>query len=184
MIRGLLTRVGLTLGSVLVPLSMATAGVIDYTTTSLGGNLWRYDYTINNTTPSIGFDGFTVYFDVNSFELLTGATAPANWDLLVLEPDTTLPADGLYDALHLGGPVGDGVSLSGFSVSLTYLGAGTPGAQPFELYMSDPFAVVYTGETSELRDPGQLPEPTSLALVLLAIGGAAASRRSRHSAPA
>jgi hypothetical protein len=47
-------------GGAHLPLSVAWAGVVvDYTAKSLGGNLWRYDYTIDNPTPSLGFDEVT-----------------------------------------------------------------------------------------------------------------------------
>lgn len=171
---GFLRRTALYIGAVLAPLSMAHAGVVDFTTTSLGGNLWRYDYTINNETPSIGFDELTVYFDVNDYELLSSPVAPDGWDPLIIQPDPGIPADGFYDVLKLDGLLGQGVSVSGFSVSFAYLVDGTPGAQSFDLLDSSDFSVVYAGTTTVLS---AVPEPASLALMLAGLVGIYGTRR-------
>ncbi|MBY0238873.1 MAG: hypothetical protein K2X55_06135, partial [Burkholderiaceae bacterium] len=48
-------------------LSSAHATVIDFTSTSLGGNRWRTDYVINNDTLPGPLDEFTIYFDEHLF---------------------------------------------------------------------------------------------------------------------
>ena len=139
---------------------------VDYTTTSLGGNLWRFDYTINNSTPNIDFDELSIYFDVDSFTLLDSLVAPAGWHVLALQPDAGIQADGVYDALNLGGFVASGASLSGFSVVVTYRGTGVPEAPTFELIDSTQFSVVWSGSTSPVPG-GAIPEPSTALLVLL-----------------
>ena len=73
--------------------------------------------------------------------------------------------------------------VSGFSVSFTYLGNGSPGSQRFELYdsgaLSGDFAVAQTGRTSSAQ---QVDEPASAALALLAMGLAPIWRRPRRAA--
>ncbi len=168
-------------GALMLPFSAANAGVIDYTATSLGGNLWRYDYAINNPTPSLGFDEVTIYFDVVNFGALSAQVAPAGWDAIVIQPDTVVASDGFYDVLNLGGLLGAGASFSGFSVTAEWLGAGSPGAQAYDLIDSVNFSVVGSGRTTEVVS--QVPEPTSLSLVLLALGAATTLRRSKKQVP-
>jgi hypothetical protein len=165
------------LGAVLVPFSSARAGVIDYVLTALGGNLWRYDYTINNPVPSLGFDELTVYFDVGQYELLSAPAAPAGWDPIAVQPDAGIPSDGFFDALNLGAPLADGASVSGFSVEFAYLGVGTPGAQRYELLDSLTLTIIGSG-TTELA-PAAVPEPSTSMLALLGIGLAGLGRRAR-----
>ena len=164
-IQRLVKRIGLGIGAMLLSLSTAHAGVVDYLATSLGGSLWRYDYTINNTTPSIGFDELTVYFDVATFRLLSNAIAPIDWDPLVVQPDAGLPTNGFFDALNLDGLLGDGASVSGFSVSFEYLGAGRPGAQAFDLLDSSNFIVVNSGTTERRDGSPAIPEPDRKSVV-------------------
>jgi len=167
-------------GALLLPLSAANAGVVDYTATNISGNQWRYDYTINNPTPGLAFDEVTIYFAEGVYELLTDATAPAGWDPLAIDPDSGIPADGFYDVLNLGGLLGDGETVTGFSVNFNFLGAGTPGAQSFDLILSQDFSITYSGRTAAFGTPGQVPEPTSLALVALGLGIAGTRRRARQ----
>lgn len=165
-------------GALLLPFSAANAGVVDYTVTNISGNQWRYDYTINNPTPALAFDEVTIYFAEGVYELLTDATAPAGWDALAIDPDSGIPADGFYDVLNLAGLLGDGETVTGFSVSFNFLGAGTPGAQSFDLILSQDFSITYSGRTAAFGTPGQVPEPTSLGLALIALGGVLVARRS------
>ena len=186
MIRFLLKVTSLVFGALLLSFSLAQASVVEFTTTSLGGNLWRYDYTINNMSPSLGFDELTLYFDVNSFGLLNAPTAPPGWDPIVIQRDTGLLSDGFFDVLNLGGLVSDGISVSGFSVEVSYFGGGAPGAQSFDLLDSSTFTVVFSGQTVQLLDPVPVPVPAPATglLVVLALGIAGAVRQTRnHLAP-
>lgn len=179
MIRKFTWPIAATIGAMLLPLSVAYAGVVDYAATSLGGNNWRYDYTVNNTTPSIGFDELTVYFDISKYELIWTPTAPAGWDPILVQPDAGIPADGFYDVLSFDGFVNSGASISGFSVSFAYLSTGTPGAQPFELLDSSAFSVVYSGITQPLGSLPPVPEPSSLFLMMLGLSVAFAIHQLR-----
>ena len=94
MIQSILGRAIIFLGAALLSLPAAPTGIVDSTVTALGGSSWRYNYTINNPTPSLGFDEVTVYFDSTKYANLRAPIAPLGWDPLVVQPDTGIPADG------------------------------------------------------------------------------------------
>ena len=145
------------------------AVVVPFTSTALGGSLWRLDYTLQGGAPAGGFDGITVYFEPGSYGLLANAAAPSGWDVLVAQPDSVIPADGFFDLLNLGGLLTGDVGTVAFSFDVEYLGAGAPGSQRFELYQASPnFRVVATGDTMRASS---VPEPATAALLCLGLGG-------------
>ena len=70
MLHRLLRDLTIFLAAAISVVTATTAGVVDFAVTSLGGSSWRYDYTINNPTPSAGFDELTVYFDYSKYSNL------------------------------------------------------------------------------------------------------------------
>ena len=102
--------------------------------------------------------GFTIYFDETLYANLSNPTASADWDVITWNPIVPPPSPGGYDALALV----DGASLSPFSIDFTWLGHGTPGSQPFDIYYSttSDFTLLENGTTS-------VPEPAT-ALLLVA----------------
>ena len=98
------------------------------------------------------------------------AAPNADWDVITWDPDLGIPDDGAYDALAWV----NGASLADpFTVSFVWLGSGTPGAQPFELYTLD-----WASGTVAITDFGStapVPEPATLVLLgtgLLGFAGA------------
>ena len=176
MFMALVRRAVLLVIATIVSVSAAHAGIVQYTATPLGGSNWRYDYTIINTTPSAGFDELTIYFDPSRYGALASGTAPSGWDPLIVQPDTGIPADGFFDVLNLAGLLADGETVSGFSVVFSYLVAGTPGAQSFDLYESSNFTLVGSGRTAPTQAT-HVPEPQTLALMLAALVGLGFARR-------
>lgn len=158
-------------------LSVAHATVIDYTSTALGGNRWRFDYTIHNDTLAAPLDEFTVFFNENLFANLADAAGPSGWDLLLIQPDTAIPAAGYFDGLALAGGIGAGAALGGFSVTFDYLGAGAPGAQLFSIVDPATFDELDSGVT---QGPNSVPLPGSLPLMLAGMGAMAYWQRRRH----
>jgi hypothetical protein len=142
------------------------------------GDLWQYDYFVSDASFDAG-QGFTVYFDHTLYEDLQSLPlGVADWELLLIQPDTMIPATGLYDALA----VVPAASLAQpFSLTFTWLGGpGTaPGSQPFETYRDGPggFVVDFTGRTLPVESP--IPEPSTLAL--MGAGAVMALRKRRKS---
>jgi hypothetical protein len=166
-----------TLAVLSLTLSAAHATVIDYTSAALGGNRWRFDYTIHNDTLGAPLDEFTVFFDENLFANLADATGPSDWDLLLIQPDTAIPAAGYFDGLALAGGIAAGDMLSGFSVTFDYLGAGAPGAQLFSIVDPVSFDELDSGVT---HGPHGVPLPGSLPLMLAGMGAMAYWQRRRQ----
>lgn len=143
------------------PIDVADAGA---------GDRWVYQYGLDEFAYDAGY-GFTVYFDPDLYaDLDMSPDAPnAHWDAITVQPDASLGDDGFYDAEALV----DLASVGGvFTVSFVWLGAGSPGAQPFEVRESAPsYATVLTGTTV-------LPEADASALGAGALCALLATRRS------
>jgi len=142
------------------------AVIIQFTTTFLGGNQYRYDYTVtNDVTGSPNIDEFTIYFDHTMYENLSSPVGPVDWDAIVEQYDPAIPADGYYDALALGLPIGVSETLGGFSVIFDWLGSGTPGSQAFDIVDPVSFETLLSGVTTSAL-PVTVPEPSSLSMLL------------------
>jgi hypothetical protein len=142
-----------------------TAGSIWYQVTSLGGNSYRYDYTINFSL--LQNQEVDLQFDPALYTGLNNGTATTDFRLRLLQPGNPFGAFGDYSILALI----DNPSLTGpFSVEFTYLGAGGPGGQPYLIHQFDP-----TGQNiiATLDSGSTAPEPASwlLAGVGLIISG-------------
>lgn len=158
-----------------IPLQVG-ATTISFTTTNLSGNVWQYEYTVINDSLSSAIDEFTIHFDRDLFFNLNVEASPAGWDSIVVQPDPGIPADGFFDGLALGAGLAPGAAAAGFAVSFEFLGAGSPGSQPFDVVDPDSFNVVDSGMTVAETVTG-LPEPGSLALLGLALSALAVARK-------
>lgn len=155
----------------------AQAAMVEYSAVSLGGDAWRYDYRVVNDGPAVAFDEFTVFFDAPGVRNLSVWASPGGWSSLVVQPDPQLPDVGYFDALNLAGVVPAGSSVSGFSVIFEALQGFVPGAQRFELIVSDPFQTVYSGVTEAAVSAVPLPVPALLLAAGLGLGGLVRRRR-------
>jgi len=128
---------------------------VDVADPAPGEDRWVYQYHLDAFPYDAGF-GFTVYFDPDLYaDLDPTPQAPDQWDAISGDPDGDLGADGFYDAQAL---VDAPFVLSVFTVAFRWLGAGTPGPQPFEVREPEPsFAVIESGTTV-------VPEPAALSL--------------------
>ncbi len=163
--------------------SISSATTITYTATNLtdttpGEDLWQYSYTVSGYTFDTDF-GFAIRFDYTLYSALEDPPpfVNADWDPIVIQPDPALPDPGTYDALARV----DAASLADpFTVAFLWLGTGTPGAQPFDVYSftSGVVEVFEEGQTTPAAAP--VPEPATLLLFgpgLAALGYARKRRR-------
>ena len=128
--------------------------------TTPGEDLWQYSYSLSGYSFNQNY-GFTILFDYLLYSNLEDPPPFVNseWDLLVFQPDLSLTAGGVYDALALV----DSASLAdAFTVSFVWLGSGTPGFQPFQVYNPD-FETIESGRTTS--GAAAIPEPATLLLL-------------------
>lgn len=130
-----------------------------------GQDLWRYVYRVTGSFAA--GSGFNVLFGPTYGALEDFPTAP-NGDWMTSTTPPFAGADSLYTAIAQSDPPS---MVDPFVVRFVWLGTGTPGSQPFEVF-DDQFNVVAQGQTVR---PGttSVPEPGSLLL----IGGALALLR-------
>jgi hypothetical protein len=163
----------------LLPLLATThvhAALITYTTQSLGGSLYRYDYTITHQAGEDPLHLVDIEFDPalyleSSLNIVSDPALTAGWDQIIIGSQPGLPA--LFDLLALGGPLDGGASLSGFAIEFEWLGAGVPGPQAFQVVNPDTFTTVSTGRTNAAAT---VPEPASWMLALTGLALALAFR--------
>jgi hypothetical protein len=153
--------------------SPARSATISYTAMNLGGSTWEYSYTVINDTLGADLEEFTIFFDVALFENLAVTNSPNDWDSLVVQPDSGIPADGFFDSLALGAPIAASDSLGEFSVSFDFLGAGTPGAQLFAVVDPITFATLESGVTIS----SVVPVPGGIWLLLSGLTALIGGRR-------
>lgn len=153
----------------------ARAAAVTYQATALGGDAWRYDYVVKNDGSPAVIQEFTIFFELGLYADLAVAASPAGWDAQVVQPDANIPADGFFDALDLGAGLLSGEEAL-FSVTFTYSGAGTPGAQSFDIVDPLTFAVIDSGRTLAAVP---VPEPGTAWLLLAAAAALLVWRRRR-----
>ncbi len=138
---------------------------IDLADVTPGKNLYRYSYSVVDFSYSTQF-GVSVVFDPTLYASLASPPPPVGpeWDVVALQPDPELPADGSYDARRVAGST----ATATFTIDFVWLGAGVPGSQPFVVY--DPaFATVASGQT--------VPEPDVGVMLWIGAGAIAVLRR-------
>lgn len=153
----------------------AQSAVISYSTQSLGGNTFQNTYQVAAEPGEGAIAEFTIFFAPALYAGLFAGAAPPGFDALAIEPDPALPGDGFFDALALGGAIDFGAPQGGFSVRYTFLGAGLPGSQRFDIVDPASFATISTGHTiPAVPEPGRLP--------MLVLGAAGLLLIRRHAA--
>ncbi len=168
--------------ALVAPVGPAEAAAIYFEVTDLpdvnpGEDLWRYSYSVDpaGTAFSAGVTGFAVAFDEGLYTALSAFSASFDWDILVLQPDLGIPDPGLYDGLALVNSPDTGTP---FEVDFVWLGSGTPGSQPFEIYELE-IPIYGTPVTIETGVTLPVPEPALAALALAGLLGLAVTRAPR-----
>jgi hypothetical protein len=168
----------------------AAAISIQYTVVPVGGNVYRYVYSLTNSAGSPAVQLFDILFDASqylesSLQIITPAPLNTQWQQQILHSvPPSIPA--AYDALALSGGIPAGSTVTGFSVQFTWLGTGTPGPQPFQIFDSSTFALLQSGTTTATGQIVGVPavSPFSLGLLGIALAIAAALQtRLRTSLP-
>lgn len=156
----------------------ARATTVTYDLNFVSGTTWQYEFSVSNNTLSGDIEELTIYFDLSAFTNLLAVAAPADWDPIVVQPDTNLPQDGFFDWAALAGGVVPGQSLGLFRVKVDFSGGGAPAGPRFEVVDPDNFsALLDFGVAVSSANP--VPEPGTWAL--LAAAGLAFSLRGRPS---
>jgi len=145
-------------------------------------NLWRYEYQIVGVN-FLQNEGFDIYFPVNQgfqdSDLGVPTAANSDWDVQVFQPDQNLSHDGFLDGLALAA----NPSLQEyFTIDFIWRGQGTPGSQKYELYDANAnFTVTDSGQTQPFPNTS-VPEPATLLLMLVGLGGYLANQKIGKSA--
>jgi hypothetical protein len=165
---------------------MACAIQVDFTSVDLGGNRYRYDYSIHNDG-SLGAGTsvavIDLLFDPALYEesLLFNVSTPTlatDWSQQFLASAPAVPAAFDLMAKSTGIPVGEQVN--GFAVEFHWLGSGTPGKQSFDVYDPVTFDLLEQGVTSAVPEPKTWLMMLAGTPLLLALGRRKSSARNTN----
>lgn len=152
--------------------SQAEATTITYNATPSAGLSFDLLFEVTNDTLGSDIEEFTIFFELGTFENLSNAVMPVDWDPLLIEPDPGIPDDGFADFLALGTPIGIGETLGGFGLSLELIGTSLPVILAFDVIDPNTFGILDSGFatlTSSVPDPEPVPAPATLWLLLTGI---------------
>jgi hypothetical protein len=163
-----------------MPGAAAPVGIYFELITLATAGRYEYRYTLTNLSLATPVSWFSVDFDPALYDegsLRIASAGLGNWSEQLLASIALLGVPAQYDAYKSSGvPLGAGDSETGFAVEFTWLGFGTPGSQAFTVYDPATLDMLDTGLTTP-AGTATVPEPTSMALVLLALCGVAAANR-------
>jgi len=158
------------------------SATVQFQTTSLGTvngqSLFRNNYTLLDTALQTN-QALDIDFDPALYGTLSNPQGPANFDILLLQPNNPPGAAGLFSALALSTtqpPIS-------FSVSFIFLGAGLPSGQQFAINQYNSQGALVSTITSGVTTPpgtSGVPEPGGFVLGglgLVAVSGWRVMRR-------
>ncbi len=167
------------------PPSIAGFVTIDFDLAALAmPGRYEYRYTLTNVSLAAPLSWFSVDFDTALYDessLAITSVGLGDWSEQLLASVSVLGVPAQYDSYKTSGAsLGIGDTQTGFAVEFTWLGVGRPGSQAFTIYDPATLNVLDSGLTTAVGappPPNGAPEPSTAALVLLALCGAAAGRR-------
>jgi hypothetical protein len=145
--------------------STAHAITVQYELIPLGGNQYRYVYTVTNDGSlgaGVAVKLFDLVFDSASYQetslaIVTSAPLNSQWDEFILSSILDVPA--AYSAFSSTIGIAQGETVSGFAVEFEWIGsAAIPGAQAFQVFDPNTFELLEEGITTH-NDNGQLGTP-------------------------
>jgi hypothetical protein len=144
-----------------------TYSAVDLADSVPGDDLWEYRYSLGAEWAALlAGQGFDIYFAVaDGFEfgdlVAPQMSSSPDWDVLAIQADPALPADGLFDAVALV----DSPDFTGtFIATFIWRGNGEPGAQYFEVF-DEQLNVTESGMTQL----ASVPEPKTVGVALMAV---------------
>ena len=160
-----------------VVLGSISAGTIQYHVIDLGQNTFRLTYSVSDFE-FLANQELAIEFDPAVYQSLSNGIAPADFDLLLLQPNNPLGAFGIFSALAL---IDDPVLSGIFSVDVVLTGAGRPGEQGFAINQLDQNGILLSTISSGTTVDASTPEPGTLPIAGLAllIGGVLPAVRRR-----
>jgi len=125
---------------------------ITYAPEDLGGGQWVQHYTVINNTLEVPIEQFIIWFEPGLYENLSIVSEPEigyDWYQDTVEPDPVWLYYGAYRALAevWNDGILPGESEAGFAVRFTYLGAGVPGPQEFDIVDPNEYISIDAGWT-------------------------------------
>jgi hypothetical protein len=158
--------------------TLTAAVSVQYNLVPVGGNVYRYVYTVTNDG-SLGGGAavmlFDILFDASRYQALSIVSSPnispAQWSQTILSALPGVPA--AYDSFALQGGIAAGTSVSGFAVQFTWLGPGLPGSQPFQISNPSTFTLLQSGTTfqpTSAQPPSTVPTASTWSLILIGVG--------------
>lgn len=170
------------LGIVAFNASEAQAIAIQFDTTNINGDVWRYSYSVTDFVFEAN-QALFIDFDSNLYRDLQAQPPAPNADWYTTTFPTSDPTPGVAGDLPPGSFVAlsqiGGASLADpFTVTFVWLGANAPGSQPFTVYqLLDDEGIpvpIASGQTAPV------PEPATLGLTAMGLAMACARLRRRH----
>ena len=129
-----------------------------YLESDFSGGVWKYDYTLYNTSDPIldaGFDLFDIFLSFESSKTFAALTLPNGWDV------TSGTGFADFTSLNPGSPpsgtdIPPGTSLSGFSFLFDYRAGNLPFTTTFANPNDPGNPATFDGTTAPVPEPATL----------------------------